>query len=110
MEKRELYQCVGMRLKEARKAKHLTQERVAELIGITTGHYGRVERGDAGLGYENLYRVKKVLGIDLNYLFTGQSDMEDAMFLEYQALMRCAKTDKQDSIAAILKALQDIIR
>ena len=109
MEKYELYQNIGMRLKEARIAKQMTQERVAELIGITTGHYGRAERGEAGLGYENLYRVKQAMGIDLNYLFTGHSDTDDVSFLEYQALMRCAKADKRKNVQIILKALQNIM-
>lgn len=109
MERRKLYQSIGMRLKEARLAQHLTQERVAELIGITTGHYGRAERGEVGLGYENLYRVKQAMGIDLNYLFTGQSDMDDAVFLEYQALLRHVKADKREDIDMILKALQNIM-
>lgn len=36
---------IGRRLKKAREAKHLTQEQFAELVGLSAGYIGMIERG-----------------------------------------------------------------
>ncbi len=36
---------IGSRLKKARVAKHLTQEQFAELVGLSAGYIGMIERG-----------------------------------------------------------------
>ncbi len=36
---------IGSRLKKARVAKHLTQEQFAELVGLSVGYIGMIERG-----------------------------------------------------------------
>ncbi len=36
---------IGSRLKKAREAKHLTQEQFAELVGLSAGYIGMIERG-----------------------------------------------------------------
>lgn len=64
---------MGLRLKEHRKALHLTQEQMAEKLNVSIKHYGGVERGIAGLSIENLIEVSNILGIDLDYLIKGNA-------------------------------------
>lgn len=39
------YQDLGLRVRDARKAKHLTQEQLAEKVGISSSFMGHIERG-----------------------------------------------------------------
>lgn len=49
------------RLKKARKSLGLTQEQVAEKIGITANSYARIERGDAKPSYDTLKAICRIL-------------------------------------------------
>lgn len=55
---------MGIRLKEKRKALHLTQEQMAEKLNVSIKHYGGVERGVAELSIENLIEASEKLWIN----------------------------------------------
>jgi transcriptional regulator with XRE-family HTH domain len=57
------YTAMGNRMRTARKEKGYTQEKLAELIGVTTGHVGSIERGKAKIGLETFVRICRVLGV-----------------------------------------------
>lgn len=50
----------------ARMAKGLSQEKVAELAGISTGWYQRIEKGTVNASLAICARIAAVLDIDLN--------------------------------------------
>lgn len=59
---------VGPRLKLARKALGLTQEDAAELIGISSEFYARMERGNALPSVETLRKLANALRVSVDYL------------------------------------------
>ena len=56
------------RLKEARKAKDLTQEAVGKLSGIPTAAISHFEVGRRAPSLENLHRLADALGVSVDYL------------------------------------------
>ena len=56
------------RLKEARRAKGLTQVDVAKYIGITQGGYSGWERGDTNIDSASLSRLAELFGVTTDYL------------------------------------------
>lgn len=48
------YQDLGLRVRDARKAKHLTQEQLAEKVGISSSFMGHIERGTRIASIESL--------------------------------------------------------
>lgn len=60
------------RLIEARKARGLTQKRLASFINITPVHLSNVEKNKRGLTVANLIKVCDVLDISIDWL-TGRS-------------------------------------
>ncbi|MBR1681135.1 helix-turn-helix transcriptional regulator [bacterium] len=60
---------LGKRLQEIRKAKKLTQEQVAEMIGVETPSISNIENGKYYPGAENLDKLMQALGIRPNELF-----------------------------------------
>ena len=52
----------GMRLREIRLKKKLSQERLAELAGLHRTYVSSVERGERNISLENIDRLAKALG------------------------------------------------
>lgn len=63
-----LEQCFGARVREARKAKGVSQERLALLSGIDRSYMGRIERGEINLTLEKVYRIAQALGVEVRDL------------------------------------------
>ena len=61
-------QTYGERIKEARKAKHMTQEELGELIGVTGVTIMRYEKGQREPRMDQLQKIGDVLGINWTYL------------------------------------------
>ena len=62
---------VGRRIREAREAAGLTQERFAELIGISPQNISCVERGLAGVSLTVLRRMCEILHVSSDSLLMG---------------------------------------
>ena len=60
---RVLSEQIGRRIAKARKHKHLTQERLAELIGITPLHMSRLETGKNSPSIKTLFRLCQALQV-----------------------------------------------
>ena len=73
---RELYKNIGNRLLLERWERHYTQEQMAELIGVSTGFYGMIERGEKAPSIERLVLIYEKLGTDITYLLTGDEKEE----------------------------------
>lgn len=62
---------IGLRLKQARREKSMTQEKLSEMLGISQKHYSEVERGITGLSVKHLIQISDILSISLDYLLKG---------------------------------------
>ena len=70
---------IGMRIKEIRKAKKLNQVRLSELLSATQAAISRYESDQQYPGGEFLTQMVSVLGINLNWLLTGEGEMFQAI-------------------------------
>ena len=59
----------GKRIKEIRKRKHFTQEKLAEILGVDDQTISRIETGHYFTSYENLEKIAQTLGVDVKDLF-----------------------------------------
>ena len=60
---------IGMRLKEAREAKKLTQKDLGELVGVTGSAITNYEAEKSHPKEQILYKLIEVLEVDANFLF-----------------------------------------
>lgn len=65
------YAPVGERVKNARVMRELTQEQVANYIGVNSKHLSSVERGERGLSISSLMEICRILDIDADYILFG---------------------------------------
>jgi transcriptional regulator with XRE-family HTH domain len=89
---------VGGRLVAARQLRNLSQETLAEKLGITTEQVQNYERGMSELTAGQLYKVARALGVDVAFFYEGLGEeaatppsMTDERFaLVRQAVQRIA--------------------
>src|SRR4051795_8035877 len=63
---------VGARLRERRMTLGITQQQLAELIGVTYQQAHKYETGLNRLAAGQLWRVAKGLGVEVDYFFAGR--------------------------------------
>lgn len=69
MAKRDVLKAFGVRVREIRVNKGLSQERLAHLAKIDRTYIGGVERGERNLGVKNVWRIADALGVPAAELF-----------------------------------------
>jgi transcriptional regulator with XRE-family HTH domain len=62
------YSALGKRVRIRRKALGLTQEKLAEIVDVSTSFIGHIERGTRKLSVETLYELCKALDVSADYL------------------------------------------
>ncbi len=68
---------VGQRMRERRVMLGLTQQQMAELIGVTYQQAHKYETGINRIAAGRLYLIAKTLGVDVGYFFEGLGDAAD---------------------------------
>src|SRR6266568_5374040 len=69
-----LMPSVGDRIREIRESKRLTQDKVAEVTGISKGFISDVENNKRNVSSEYLLRIANALGASVDYLLRGPSE------------------------------------
>ena len=62
---------IGNRIAELRRAMHLTQDQLSEMIEVSVKHISAVERGKSSLSLEKLIKACEALDVSLDYLVIG---------------------------------------
>lgn len=68
---------IGLRVKQAREAAGLTQERLAELVDVTAQFLSGVERGAVGLSVPVLSRLCSVLLVPSDFILARDTETSD---------------------------------
>lgn len=69
VQKESIDKILGEIFKEYRLKNHLTQERIAEKLGISVKYISRIENGSGGVKVETLVNYMNILGISPNVIF-----------------------------------------
>lgn len=71
------YEALGKRIRTRRKMMGLTQEALAEQLGISCSFVGHIERGSRKMSMETLIRISDVMGVSCDYLL--QDSLQNAV-------------------------------
>jgi transcriptional regulator with XRE-family HTH domain len=63
-----VYRRIGANVRAARKAKHLTQDELADKSGLHRAHIGEIERGETNVTVQTLKTLADTLGVTLSDL------------------------------------------
>ena len=106
----------GERLVEARKRQHVTQNDLADKIGMSRSAIGGYEKEGKDASYEVLVRIVRTLGVTSDYLlgiddsagWTGRSHVAEK-FYDLELLYDRAEDAQKPQIDAILDEVDQIL-
>lgn len=114
MRPRDIDRYVGARLRERRLLLGMTQQQMAELIGVTYQQAHKYERGINRISGGRLYAIARALGVEVNYLFEGfspearvfRATLEQQMLLELtRNFINIPSRQQQEAICSLARAI-----
>ncbi len=69
MEHKKILKQLGLRIKDARKEKGITQDEAAFRAGLARSYFGDIERGTRNVAIINLFKIAEALDIQVRDLF-----------------------------------------
>lgn len=100
------YNIIGQRIKQARLAKNLTQEELAEQIDISVAFLSRVERGNSHINLKRLNQICRLLNVSEGYILNGvASTSENYLTREFSDLLKSCTPEKQRLIYDVAKVI-----
>ncbi|MET3290925.1 UNVERIFIED_CONTAM: transcriptional regulator with XRE-family HTH domain [Brevibacillus sp. OAP136] len=93
------YKHLGNRIREERQKLNLTQEKLAESIGISDSYMGQIERGERSLTLDTLTRLANRLGATIDFLLQDSVTVNNDKYLDQLAQLMNGRTLKQKQMA-----------
>lgn len=106
---------LGQRVREARKKKKLTQERLAEIADIGVMYLGEIERGKKMPSLKILCRIIEALDISADYLLrdvvpTGKEYVLDEITAKLEDLTPQQRKTAVDILEAYIKNIKNDVK
>jgi len=101
-----IYSAFGKRFKELREAKKLTQEQLAEYLGVEARQISRIETGKCFTTLDNLSKIAQIYNIEIKdiFSFNHQKNKEELIDATI-AIMRSSSEENCRKIYKISKEL-----
>ena len=96
------YKSLGMRIRKRRKAMRMTQEELAQKLGLSLSFLGHIERGTRKASLETLVSIANVLDVSLDYLLSGSINSS-----VIGPMPRGLNTQQRTALKEILSTIQD---
>lgn len=100
-------QLLGMRVREVRKLRGLSQEKLAEKVGVDPKQISRIEGGKSAPSLDTLEAIAKHLQVEMKDLFDFQHLVPEER-IEDQALRLIGMMDDKTKVTAI-RLLQAVV-
>jgi len=99
-------EIIGKRIRKIRESKDLSQENVAEDLGMTTSAYSKIERGVTDPSTTKLFKVAEVLKVDIRDFFV---DIKQKYTKAEEDKEKYGFATKGD-IEQLVKAIQEVVK
>ena len=109
LKKQDIDKVLGEVFKEYSVKNNLTQEKIAEKLGISVKYISRIENGTGGVKVETLVNYMNILGISPNVIFEKliiHKDLKTQMKLSKKASE--LSDEKLDFIISVIDLLENI--
>jgi transcriptional regulator with XRE-family HTH domain len=115
MQKENLRQIIGENIRAERLARDLSIEELANLLGLTTGFVGLIERGRRGATAFTLYKLSEIFKQPIDSIFRIQqndekeSDFKELKRVKITSLISTFSEPELDFLISMIKNLNDLI-
>lgn len=73
-----MYKHLGKRIRLERFKNNWTQEKLAEMVGISPTYMGQIERGERSVPLDNVLKIVDTLDVSLDYLLQDSLTLKDS--------------------------------
>ena len=81
------YEKLGLRIRQARKAKGLTQEKLSEMVDLSPNYLSRVETSNGGvISLPALVKICNALDVGMDYMLSDSLKVSESNILSLNAL------------------------
>ncbi len=103
------YEIIGMRIREKRLEKKLTQEKLAERLSISNEYMSKIEKGRAEVNLKRLAELSLVLECPIEYLIAGSViQAPDYKINDFAKLLHSMSPEKKDVIYKITELIDKL--
>lgn len=104
----EIKKLIGLRIKELRTKKGLTQEKVAEIMGINPKYMSGIERGKENPTLNTFINLSNALDVEIGDIFTSLEPFDAKK--SRQHLKKIAQETTPEQLKLISKLLNVVVR
>lgn len=108
MEKSSVTKQIGIKIREFRKAKRMTQEQLAERVATNPSYIGKLERGEQNVKIQTLEKIAEALEVSTFALFDFDQFEDirrhDIVWNAISLLLEQSESDQRKALA-VLEAL-----
>lgn len=98
---------LGLRIRELRKTKRLTQDELSELAEMNSKHLGEVERGIINISIQNLDKIAESLGVPIHRLVDIEHKKSKAELLN--GIKKMLENANDEQVELIYRVISDIL-
>lgn len=100
------YAQLGMKIKEIRQSKGLTQDTLAEMVSCNTSHISNIENNHTKVSLNVLLAIANALNTSIDYLLSNQYE-NTAMALDNEILraIKDCDNEKKEKVLKIIAIL-----
>jgi len=102
------YSIIGLRIKEARLNKKITQEILAEKIDVSVAYISRIERGSSAINLKRLSEICSILEVSEGDILNGASSDSPSYLSEaFSDLIKNCPPEKTDLIYKVARVIAE---
>lgn len=102
------YNIIGLRLKEARLNKKITQENLAEKMDVSVAYISRIERGSSSVNLKRLSEICSILEVSEGEILNGTSSSSPSYLSEaFNDLIKNCPPEKTDLIYKVARVIAE---
>lgn len=100
------FKAIGQRIKRMRKENGLTQERLAEMLNISTEHLSRIETGSYRPSLSLIEKISDIFKIEEQVIMFG-SGLNESNDKDLYDKIECLPEDKKQAVKLILDLISN---
>jgi transcriptional regulator with XRE-family HTH domain len=101
------YKILSQRIKEARRLKGITQEKLAELTGLSSNFIAKIESNNSTVSLQTIVSIANTLDISIDYLLLeNDSQCESEASLLIKSMLKTFDEQDKDLLIDLIRAVR----
>ena len=100
---------IGLRIKEARRERKISQAELAEKLEISISHMSEIENGKTSFSIDIFMRMTEILQVSADMLLRTNVPEVDVIYAdEFRELMKGCSSDEKEAMLQMLRNMKSV--